>query len=181
MPSLVPFPAATFALRPVPCASCPAKTTLIARGSGVRAGARAKCLPCRFREALESVRDGVAWEGRFVGRFDTGSPLVSRSALNLTREHGLGRIELDALLRQHARGDFGLIGRYDPAQDTREARDLGPLADRETRNTIAIADRRGDVLSARPLGPGETLYIWTFLGRSPATIFFAGDDDIEVY
>jgi hypothetical protein len=149
----------------------------------IRPDARAKCLTCRFRQALEGVGEGKVpnWDGYAAGLFDTGPARLSRKAWELTRRLGLDHLELEALLRQHARGDFGLVGRYDPAQDTHGARDLGPLADRGTRNTIAIANRRGDVLSARPVGAAETLFVWSILGRSHATIVFTADDDVEVY
>ena len=52
------------------------------------------------------------------------------------------------------------------------------MAARAARNAIAIADRRGEVISAFPLDSPEkkTLLFWTVFGPEPATlVFLAGE------
>jgi hypothetical protein len=106
---------------------------------------------------------------------------VSRAVNTHLERRILQRLAVRAMLRRHVDGDFGGIGRFDPDLASEEARDLGVLAPRVARNTIAIIDQATDILSTHESERGMNYCVWTILGRDSATIVFTPNEEISVF
>lgn len=183
MPIRVDVPRGAIACRPVACAVCTRQTSLVLVDDGEfprHSSPTAKCLSCRFREALRA--DGVSLLRGLEAsaRFPTGPTFLS-SLAGAELDRKISRYAMRTKLRLHAEGDFGRVGRFDPGLATEDARDLGVLASRPARNAIALIDGSGDVLSIHESDHDAVYGFWTILGRDRATIVFGLTEDVGVY
>lgn len=131
----------------------------------------------RFRSAVAALARRSRSESETRGRrFRTGWIVVSGRAgkvLAMSKSP-----DVQSFAARHADGDSGSIGAWSATRLQPGLRAGGKMAVCAARNAVAIADGRGEVLSAFSLNTPEnhTLMLWTVFGPEPATlVFLAGE------